>query len=120
MKPRNSLAGRWHLVAATADEDQVPHHRVDFVFHDEPTGPRGAILSRNDGGEVPLQRVIFSGTELRLQMSPRPGASGSDLPFLVMTAVEDRFEGAWATPGAEGPRLKLIRARESSGRLRHG
>ena len=54
-KPMSSLAGRWHLVAAECPENEIPQHRVDFVFHDEPAGLRGAILSRRDGSEIPLQ-----------------------------------------------------------------
>jgi hypothetical protein len=111
---RLSLAGRWHLIAAEWPEDQIPQHRVDLVFHDEPAGLRGAILSRADDSEIPLQTVIFSGVELRLKMSPdRPSG---DTPFLVMAAVADRFEGGWEMPGAEHIRLKLVRARMNAWR----
>ena len=106
------VAGRWHLVAAECPDDQIPQHRVDFVFHDEPGGLRGAIVSRADNSEIPLQAVIFSGTELRLKMSVPAGQPAADPPFLVMTAVADRFEGGWDRPGTEHIRLKLIRARQ--------
>ena len=82
------------------------------MFHDEPAGLRGAILSRADGSESPLQTVTFSGGELRLKMSGSPGQPSADVPFLVMTAVADRFEGGWDTPGTEHIRLKLVRARK--------
>jgi hypothetical protein len=111
-KIRRSIAGRWHLVDVNSPEDQLPPHRVDLVFRDGPKGLHGAILSHRDGEEIPLQSVSFTGAELRLQMAPRPGTSGSNLPFLVLAAVEDRFEGGWTVPGTERLRLKLIRARD--------
>jgi hypothetical protein len=111
-KPRRSLDGRWHLVAADCPEDQIPEHRVDLVFHDDPTGLRGAILSRGDGSEIPLHTVAFSGVELRLKVSGAPRQPAADLPSLVMAAVADRFEGGWDKPGTEHIRLKLIRARQ--------
>ena len=110
-KPRGSLAGRWHLVAADCPKDEIPQHRVDFVFYDEPDGLRGAILSRVDGSEFPLHTVAFNGAELRLKMSVPPGQPPVDPPFLVMAAVADRFEGGWEPPGMEHIRLKLVRAR---------
>ena len=111
-KTIGSLGGRWHLVAAECPENEIPDHRVDFVFHDEPGELRGAILSRRDGTEIPLQAVAFCGVELRLKMSVAPGQPAADPPFLVMAAVAGRFEGGWDTPGTEHIRLKLIRARE--------
>ena len=108
-RPGRSLDGVWHLFAAELPDDQIPQHRVDLVFHDEPGGVRGAILSRRDGSEVPLHTVAFSGTELRLKMSA-PGQPAADPPFLVMVPVADRFEGGWDAPGTEHIRLKLIRA----------
>jgi hypothetical protein len=107
-----SLDGRWHLVAAECPDDQIPQHRVDLVFHDEPAGLRGAILSRVDGSEIPLHTVAFDAGELRLKMSAPPGQPAADTPFLVMAAVSDRFEGGWDKPGTEHIRLKLVRARK--------
>ena len=104
------VAGRWHLVAADCPEDQIPDHRVDFVFHNEPAGLRGVVLSRVDGREIPLHTVAFNGAELRLRMAVRPSQTTADPPFLVMTPVGDRFEGAWDGPGIPHIRLKLIRA----------
>jgi hypothetical protein len=111
------LAGYWHLVAATCPEGQIPQHRVDLVFHDGPSGLRGAIRSRNDGHEIPLAAVDFNGVGLRVKMSAPPSAPAADLPCLVMAVVADHFEGEWDTPGAEHARLKLIRANESSGSI---
>ena len=71
-KPIGSPAGRWYLVAAEYPEGEIPHHRVDLVFHDEPAGLRGAILSRRDGSELPLTAVTFSGGGLRFRMSVPP------------------------------------------------
>ena len=110
-KLRGSLAGRWHLVAAECPENQIPGHRVDLVFYDEPAGLRGAVLPRRrDRNEIPLQAVTFSGEELRLKMPVPPGQPAADPPFLVMAPVADRFEGGWETPEAKHIRLKLIRA----------
>ena len=72
-KDRDSLTGRWHLLAAEWPEHELPHHRVDLVFHDDADGLRGAIRSRVDDTEIPLQAVTFSGGELRVQMAAPPG-----------------------------------------------
>lgn len=109
--PAPLLAGRWHLIAAECADGQIPSHRVDLVFHDDDAGLRGAILSRNSGSEMPLPFVAFSGTELRLTMSGPAGRPVAPT-FLVMTAVADRFEGAWDRPGMEHMRLKMVRAQE--------
>jgi hypothetical protein len=105
------LDGRWHLVGADCPDDQIPEHRVDLVFHDEPSGLRGAILSRADGSEIPLHSIAFRDGELRLKMSA-PSQPDAKPPFLVMAAVADRFEGGWDKPGTEHIRLKLVRARK--------
>ena len=108
-----SLDGRWHLFGAECPDDQIPDHRVDLVFHHEPTGLRGAILSRGDGSEIiQLHSVAFSDGELRLMMAVPPGQPAADPPFLVLSAVSDRFEGGWDKPGMEHIRLKLVRARK--------
>jgi hypothetical protein len=106
----SSIDGRWHLVGVNTPEDQIPQHRVDLVFHDDTDGLRGAILSRHDGSEIPLQAVAVSDGNLRFKMGPAPGEPATDSPFLLLTAVEDRFEGAWDMPGAEHLRLKLVRS----------
>ena len=106
-----TLAGRWHLVAAECPDDEIPSHRVDLIFYDDTSGLRGAILSRVDHSEVPLQSVAFDGFELRLQMGVSPAQPASEPPFLVMKRTEGRFEGGWARPGVEHIRLKLVRAR---------
>lgn len=105
-----SLAGRWYLLAADWHDERIPEHRVDLVFHDEPGGLRGAVLSRRDGSEIPLRAVAFDGAELRLKMGPAAGQTGGEPPFLVMVPVADRFEGGWDQPGLEHIRLKLVRA----------
>jgi len=115
--PSSPLDGRWHLVAAECPDDQIPQHRVDLIFHDEPTGLRGAILSRGDGSsEIPLHSVVFTGVELRLKMFAAPDQPAADPPFLVMAPVADHFEGGWDMPGTEHIRLKLVRARKSVNR----
>jgi hypothetical protein len=108
---RRFLDGRWHLLSADWPDGDIPQHRVDFIFHDGPTGLRGAILSRADGSEIPLQSVAFTGEALRLRMSKASGDTAPDPPLLVMTVVADRFEGGWEMPGMEHIRLKLVRAK---------
>ena len=114
MNPVRSLAGRWHQLAAELPDDPIPQHRVDLVFHEDPAGLRGAVLSRRGGSEIALGEIAFDGVTLRLKMSAAPGQPIGDTPFLVMAPVADRFEGAWDQPGLEGIRLKLVRAREET------
>jgi hypothetical protein len=104
-----SITGRWHLIAADLPAGEIPDHRVDLVFHDEPAGLRGAVLSRVDDREMPLDSVTFDGSELRLRMSAAPIGSNRETPCLVMRSHADHFVGAW-----EGKHilLKLIRARD--------
>ena len=113
INPVRSLAGRWHLLAAELPDEPIPQHRVDLVFHEDPPGLRGAVLSRRDGSEIALVEVALDGETLRLKMNP-PGQPIGDTPFLVMAPVADRFEGSWDQPGLEGMRLKLVRAREET------
>ena len=108
MAERGSIAGRWHLVSAATPDGHLPAHRLDLIFYDEGDGLRGAVLLRT-GAEVPLQALSVTETELRLQVSPLEDASG-ERPFLVMSPVGDRFEGAWDMAGAADIRLKLVRA----------
>jgi hypothetical protein len=106
-----SIAGLWHLLASTQDEGDLPAHRVDLVFRDDADGLRGAMVLRIAGREVPLRHLSFDGRELRLQMGITAG-TGVEPPFLVMTAVDDHFEGGWDSPIAPPIRLKLVRSRE--------
>lgn len=112
---RESIHGRWHLIDAGCADGQIPDHRVDLAFYDEPVGLRGAILSRVDGREVPLHSVTLQGSELRLRMQVASVHQGADSPSLVMRAVADHFEGGWNAPGVEHIRLKLVRARNVCG-----
>jgi len=107
---RNSLDGRWHLIAAECPDDEIPQHRVDLAFHDEQSGLRGAIVSRADGSEMPLESIAFDGQELRLRMAAAPGPCAPTPPFLVMAAVAERFEVGWDLPAMRHIRLKLVRA----------
>ena len=110
-KDRPSIDGRWHLVPATCADGEIPTHRVDLIFHDEPDGLRGALLSRVDDRQVPLHSLTFDGVELRLRMSAAPIPTSAESPYLVMRVTTDHFEGAWDGPGTEHIRLKLVRAR---------
>lgn len=100
--------GRWHLVPASVPDGQIPAHRMDLIFFDEPSGLRGAVLSRVDGSEVPLHSVTFDGSELRLRIGSSSIPKSAESPYLIMRASVDRFEGAWDGPGAHVP-LKLVR-----------
>ena len=102
------------MIAADHPEGTVPDHRVDFVFHDEPAGLRGAMLSRIDDREMPLNSITFDGSELRLRMSVAPIGPNSESPSLVMRAIADHFVGRWDAPEVKGVLLKLIRARAAS------
>jgi len=107
-----SIAGRWTLVPVEADEQNLPVHRVDFDFREGPEGLHGVVLNRFAGAEIPLQTLTFDGTTLRLQMSPPPNRDMDPLPFLVMTAVGDRFdrfEGRWDMKSAARLHLKLLK-----------
>jgi len=112
-KSDGSLSGRWHLIPADWSGAGVPQHRMDLVFHDEPAGLRGAVLSRRDGSELPLGSLTFDGAELRLKMRSVEGQPASESPVLALKPVADHFEGAWEQPGAEHLRLKLVRAAEA-------
>jgi hypothetical protein len=96
----------------TADEQDVPQHRMDLRFEGRDQELRGAILHRFTGEEMPLAEAVFDGSELRLQMYAPPDEEQSDMPWLVMTRIAEKFEGHWRNPqGATmGPRLKLVRA----------
>lgn len=102
------------MIAADYPAGKVPDHRVDFVFHDEPAELRGAILSRIDDREMPLDSITFDGSELRLRMSGASLGPNHEPPFLVMRAIADHFVGGWDTPESKQILLKLIRARDAS------
>ena len=104
------MEGWWHLIAASCPEGQIPSHRVDLIFHEDPAGLRGAVLSRVDDREMPLHSVAFDGLELRLRMSATPIPRDAEPPYLVMRVSADHLEGAWDRPGTEHIRLKLVRA----------
>jgi len=109
------IQGRWHLISGDSPEGEIPEHRVDLVFHDEPDGLRGAVLSRADDRQLPLHTVTFDGVELRLQMLANPIPRRAESPYLVMRVTGDHFEGAWDALGAESCRLKLVRAPAQGG-----
>lgn len=110
-----AIIGKWHLLDITADETDIPQHRMDLVFHDK---SHGAILRRDNGEEMPLAAVSFDGATLRLQLTSPPGKSQSEMPWLVMTLNDYRFEGSYQTAAGEpveSPgrrcRLKLVPAK---------
>jgi hypothetical protein len=110
------IIGKWHLLHITADETNIPDHRMDLVFHSQVGGYRGAILSRANGKEIPLAAEHFDGTTLRLQMAAPGGKPQAEIPWLVMTLKNGRFEGCYQTSTGEpiertGPQLKLVRAK---------
>ena len=73
-----SIAGRWHLVAASTPVDRLPSHRVDFVFRDGPTGVLGAVVLR---GGRPVVAASASASDNR----PRSGDSMK--AYLVSTCA---------------------------------
>ena len=105
-----AIIGKWYLVEFAADETAIPEHRVDFVFYAEGAGYRGAVLLRT-GVEKPLKSVQFDGKILRLQMMAPDGQSQAEMPWLVVTLMNGRFEGYYQnSAGAPiGPKLKLVR-----------
>ena len=107
------LQGDWHLVDLATDEQHIPQHRMDLRFAVRRKTLDGAFLNRNTGDEIPLAAAAFNGAELRYQMTPAPGRTQAEMPWMVMTRIGDRFEGRWETsPGVPiGPTLKLVRAR---------
>ena len=108
-----SIAGIWHLVDQGADEAQIPQHRMDLVFREDAGRLRGAIKSPVNGQELPLiDSVTLEGDTLRVQMTPPPGKTRDEMPFLVMRATGEKFEGRWTQDGtAVSPGLKLVRQR---------
>ena len=109
----DSVAGNWHLLDAGADEQNIPHHRMDLRFEGEGAQFRAAILNRVTGEQIPLAGAFFDGSELRLQMHAPPGREPRDMPWLTMTRIDDTFEGHWRNVQGEmmGLRLKVVRAK---------
>jgi hypothetical protein len=108
----NAILGEWHLQdLASSDTAPLPH-RMDLRFRITGAELKGAILSRNDGSEIPLAVSEFDGATLRFQMTAGPGRSQADMPAMVMTWTGARFEGAWINTVGDliGPKLKLVRA----------
>lgn len=110
----NRITGKWHLLDESADEINIPHHRMDLVFKTENEKLRGVILNRNNGAEIPLAAVEFDGATLRLRMQAPEGEDPTSLPTLVMTMTGEKLEGYWMKSETEkmGPRLKLVRAKK--------
>jgi hypothetical protein len=86
---------------------------MDLRFETEGVQFRAAILNRVTGEEMPLAGAVFDGSELRLQMHAPPGKEQRDMPWLVMTRIDERFEGHWQNVQGEvmGPKLKVVRAK---------
>ena len=107
-----SLSGDWHLLAESQEETPLPGHRMDLRFEDRSGHLHAAILSRADGGEMPLiHAVAFDGVLLRLQMVAPAGHAQEAMPWLIMRESSGRLVGHWEHQGASvGPGLKLVRA----------
>ncbi len=106
------LLGTWYLVPA--DLEEIPAHRVEFVFYDDGPQIRGALVSRANGQHIPLPYLDLDETMLRLQL-PIPGQDGGGhrvTPTLVLTLTNGTFQGYWQDAGAQrlGFALKLVKA----------
>jgi hypothetical protein len=107
-----SLSGIWHLLAESQDETPLPGHRMDLRFDDRAGRLHAAILSRDNGAELPLiHAAAFDGGVLRLQMVAPAGQTQEAMPWLIMSESAGRLVGHWEHQGGSvGPALKLIRA----------
>jgi hypothetical protein len=110
-----SLSGDWHLVHEDADEGQIPGHRMDLRFVDEPDRLRAAVLSRGTGQEMlVIHSASFDGRLLCLQLVAPDGQPQAAMPILEMRAAGETLRGHWLHDGLPlGPGLKLIRAGQS-------
>ena len=93
---------------------------MQLVFHDDPSGFRGAIVNWVTGDEIPLASLHFDGSTLELQMEPDEAgraAHKGETPTLEMKLVDDHFEGYWMNSVGEKlggplvPKLKMVRYR---------
>ncbi len=67
------IVGTWHLLDTSADEINVPAHRMDLRFLAEPP-LRAVIVSRVTGDEMPLIHwAVFDGEVLRTSDRRTPG-----------------------------------------------
>jgi hypothetical protein len=110
--PALEIYGKWHLLGEKENEVHIPQHRMDLLFKEDNGYLRGAIINRNDGSEIPLAKVVFTGSTLHVQMHAPSGKDQAEMGTLVMIVSTDhKFEGYWRNPeGAPmGPKLKLIR-----------
>jgi hypothetical protein len=107
-------AHKWLLLGAEENPEEVPVHGVKFVFHDEPSGLRGAMVNWVTGDELPLATLRFDGFTLELQMKSDEDFKGEN-PTLTMSLVDEEFEGYWMNIGGEkllGKKLKMVRCRK--------
>ena len=113
----HTIAGTWRLVSADHPSLQTSHY-VEYVFSVEGERVRGAIARRDAAGQFPVE-VVLDGFRLRLRMIPQPSLPPApmpgdpELPWLVLTPVDDAFEGFWeqASGGRieHAPKLRLVR-----------
>ncbi len=95
----SSLLGTWRLLEPAANPAAAPGYYMDLVFRDEGGRVQGALRSRTNGVEVPLERIEFDGTMLAFQSAAAPGRQQADMPKMVMVAVGGVFEGQWTRGG---------------------
>jgi hypothetical protein len=109
---QTSIAGKWHLLRSSEDEENVPRHRVDLVFRAKGTALTGAVINRVIGDDIPVANLKFDGNVLTLQMGDSKGQAGPLI--LTMMANGDKFEGRYLNNKSEpiGPVLKLVRFRD--------
>lgn len=112
----DAIAGDWHLLDESADERNIPGHRMDLRFRYDAGHLRGAVLSRLNGAEMPIVHdASFNGRVLTLQLAAPPDQSQAQMPLLLMHVVNDALVGQWEHGGAKmEPVMKLVRIRASS------
>ncbi len=109
-----TIAGKWRLVSA-AHASLPTSHYMEVVFSVEDERVRGEIVGRDADGRPPVGvvlegarlglEVVLDGFRLRLRIIP-PVPVPEDTPeaWLVLTTVDDAFEGYWEL--ASGKRLE--------------
>jgi hypothetical protein len=113
--------GGWLLMDADADPSDGLVHGVKLVFHNDHSGFHGAMVNWVTGVEIPLAYLHFDGSTLKLQMKPDEASRAAvkeEIPTLIMTAVENHFEGYWKNANGErlggplAPKLKMVPYRD--------
>ena len=107
-----NLTGIWHLLAEGQDEIDIPSHRMDLRFVDEPGRFRAAILNRVNSEEMLIENAAFNGEVLTLQVQAPADVEDTDAPTLEMRVTGEKLVGRWVGGRVpSSPALKLVRVR---------